>query len=302
MERIFTYTIPAEADGMDTAAFLLSRSYTRQILIGLKKDERGITVNGAHAGVRRILHTGDVLQTVFSEEASPGVRPVSLPCRILYEDEDLLLADKPADMPVHPSVNNHDNTLANALAWHYQQAGIPFTFRCITRLDRDTTGLVLLAKNRLAASILNRAHATIQKTYLAICQGRIPGAGVIDAPIARVQGSVIARCVDFARGDRALTRYSRLFYDPEKDLSLAHLIPDTGRTHQIRVHMRHIGHPLIGDFLYNPGNTALGRQALHCFGLDFVHPITRQKLHLSSPLPEDMRGCLAAVPAPFSGR
>ena len=179
------------------------------------------------------------------------------------------------------------------MLWYYTAQQIPYTFRCITRLDRDTTGVTLLAKHMLSASVLSKAmqQKQIQKEYLALCDGVTPEEGTIDAPICRTADSVIERCVDFENGDSAVTRFVQEWTNGQ--ISLVRLKPETGRTHQIRVHMKHIGHPLLGDFLYHPGNYSMNRQALHCASLTFTHPITGEKLTINAKLPDDMQQLLS---------
>ena len=191
-------------------------------------------------------------------------------------------------MPIHPSQGNYDNTLANAVAWYYQQKGETFIYRCINRLDRDTTGVLVLAKNALSAALLSKMmqQRQIHRTYLAVVEGTPPSSGIIDAPIGRVCDSTIERQVDFANGERAITHYQLLKGNGK--YSLIQLNLETGRTHQIRVHMKHIGHPLPGDFLYNPNYQDFQRQPLHSWKLEFHHPITAESLTFQASLPEDM--------------
>ena len=250
-------------------------------------------MNGLY--VRTPLQAGDLLKITLTEDTpSQNIVPVAMPLSIVYEDEDILLLNKPADMPVHPSVNNYDNTLANGAAWYYAQQGKPFVFRCINRLDRDTTGLLILAKNALSASILSAQmkKREIHRTYQAIVKGvPIPESGTIDAPIARKEGSAIERCVDFEKGERAVTHYRVL--DSRNDYSLVQLSLETGRTHQIRVHMGYLGHPLLGDYLYYPDFSRIKRVSLHSYALSFTHPMTGSPLTFRAPLPEDMADLFA---------
>ena len=223
------------------------------------------------------------------EEASEHIAPVPLPLTIVYEDEDLLVLDKPPDMPIHPSMGNYENTLANALAYYYEQQERPFIFRCINRLDRDTSGLLIVAKNAYSSVVLSAQmkERHIHREYLAVVQGLAPERGTIDAPIGRQPGSVIARCVDPVSGEPAITHYTRVAASPDGTYSLMRIHLDTGRTHQIRVHMGHIGHPLPGDFLYCPDYRHFGRQPLHSHRLSFTHPVTGEEMTFTSPLPED---------------
>lgn len=292
MERELLYLIDTKWSGQTIYDFIKALGFSHQILLELKRTHGGILKNGREAFPYQKLEAGDCLRLFLKEEPKEKIQPVKLPFGVVYEDEDVLVVEKPADMPVHPSLNNHNNTLANACMWYFQQKGEPFIFRCISRLDRDTTGLLLIAKNVFSASLLSMQmeRREIHRTYLAVVTGRLPENGVIDAPIARKEGSAIERCIDWQRGERAVTHYECLEY--QNGYSLARIWLETGRTHQIRVHMAHIGHPLPGDYLYNPGDAVISRQALHSSGLEFTHPITGEHLVFESPLPEDMRRVL----------
>lgn len=286
MNRVLTYEITAEQAGTKIGDFLRTAGYSRHVIIHLKKTENGILLNGEWAYVGQFLKEGDHLEIrIIESESSEQIVPAELPLDIVYEDEDLLIINKPADMPIHPSINNYDNTLANALMWYYQQKGETFVYRCINRLDRDTTGLLIVAKNMLSGGILSdmSKKREIHREYLAIAEGEVPQEGVIDAPIARKEESVIERCVDFEKGDRAVTHYWRLDY--RNGYSLVRLKLETGRTHQIRVHMKYIGYPLTGDYLYNPDYRILDHQALHSWKLAFRHPVTGAQMQFKADPP-----------------
>ncbi|SDG39990.1 RluA family pseudouridine synthase [Marvinbryantia formatexigens] len=286
MKRILNYQIEKEWEGESAAAFLRAKGFSRHILTHLKQTEGGICRNGSRIWLSERLHFGDVLTVTFLEErSSENIVPVPMKLDIVYEDEDLLVIDKPADMPVHPSIHNFDNTLANGLAYYYESRGEAFVYRCITRLDRDTTGLLLVAKNMLSGAFLAEMgkRREIHREYLAIVTGKTEAEGTVDAPIARVEGSVLERCVDFQRGERAVTHYRTLEY--RDGYSLVRLKLETGRTHQIRVHMKYIGHPLTGDFLYNPDYRLMDHQALHSHYLAFRHPITGERMEFTSQPP-----------------
>lgn len=290
MKRIFHYTISTEYNEQTLLSFLKHKNYSSQIITHLKRTENGILLNGEWGRVRDILHTGDMLIiNLIETESSENIIPTNLPLDIVYEDEDILIVNKPADMPIHPSQGNYDNTLANAVAYYYQQKGESFTYRCINRLDRDTTGLLIVAKHMYSASLLSEmvAKREIHREYLALATGEVPKSGTIVASIGRVDGSTIERHVDEAHGDYACTHYKRLIYN--NGYSLVSLKLETGRTHQIRVHMKHIGHPLPGDFLYNPDYSVIKRQALHSHRLFFKHPITGESLEFVADLPMDMK-------------
>lgn len=295
MNRIFEYTITPSDVPCTVGEYLKKKGYSRQIIIHLKKTEHGILQNGEWAYVRTPLVPGDVLKiTLLEESASEHILPVPMEPDIIYEDEDLLVVNKPFDMPVHPSIHNYDNTLANGMAYYFQQKGETFIFRCINRLDRDTTGLLILAKNALSASILSNDMKArkIHRTYQAVVSRiPVPASGTIDAPIARKEDSAIERCVDFEKGEPAVTHYRTL--ETKENLALVELSLETGRTHQIRVHMQHIGCPLLGDYLYHPDFTLINRVALHSYSLTFDHPITGKSMYFCAPLPKDMAGLLS---------
>lgn len=293
MKRIFTYIIPTDFEEKTLLSFLKSMGYSSQIITHLKRTENGILLNGIWGRVRDILHSGDLLTITLIETASSdNIVPVNLPLDIVYEDKDLMVINKSADTPIHPSQGNYENTLANAVAFYFSEKGESFTYRCINRLDRDTTGLLIIAKHMYSASLLSNMvqNRAIHREYLAIATGLVPEEGCIEVPIGRVDGSTIERQVDFENGEYACTYFKRKDY--QNGYSLVSLKLATGRTHQIRVHMKHIGHPLPGDFLYNPDYSVIQRQALHSHRLAFIHPITNQKMEFTAPIPEDMNSIL----------
>ena len=291
MNRTITYHISKSDSGLRIEQFLRRQGYSRQNLTELKKMHESILVNGVWLHLNEHLHTDDTLTIRIQEnECSEKIPPTELPLNIIYEDEDILVINKPAGMPIHPSQNNYYNSLANALAWYYEQQGKPFIFRCTNRLDRDTSGLTIIAKHMVSSSILSqmvREH-TISREYRAIVRGSVtPPCGTIDAPLSRKPGSIIERTVDFEHGERAVTHYQVL--EEKNGHSLVSLHLETGRTHQIRIHMKYLGFPLIGDYLYNPDMEFMSRQALHSYRMQFTHPITGEHMDFIAPLPEDMQ-------------
>lgn len=299
MERRLCFSVTAQDNGRKIEEFLRQKGYSHHVLTHLKRTDHGIVLNGEWAYSSTKLQPGDVLEIRIREEnSSDQIIPTPLPLAVVYEDEDLMIVNKPADMPIHPSINNHENTLANAVMYYFEQKGEPMVYRCVNRLDRDTSGLLILAKNMFSAAVLytQSANRQIHRTYLAIVEGKTPLSGTIDAPIAREQNSAIMRCVDFSVGERAVTHYRRLQYNEEKNASFLLVRLETGRTHQIRVHMKYIGHPLLGDFLYHPGATNLiQRQALHSCSLEFAHPITGKNLYFTASPPQDMQKVMAGL-------
>ena len=268
-----------------------------RMLTVLKQTENGITVNGEHVTVRRVLAQGDTLSLAIddtAERASHNVPPSNIPLDVLYEDAHVIAINKPPFMPTHPSHNHHDDTLANALAYSYAQDGVPFVFRPMGRLDRNTSGVVLAAKDKVASGMLTTAikAGEVQKTYLAIVTGELPVDGeihTIECGIRRMADSVIMRitCPESTDPSEAsVTDYEVL--DACNGLSLVRVKPRTGRTHQIRVHFAHIGHPLLGDDLYGTPDARIDRHALHALSLEFPLPFSEQRICVSAPVAQDM--------------
>lgn len=298
MKRILNYEITEEFSGYSILGFLKKNGYTHNVITHLKKTEHGIVLNDHWAYVTEKLNVKDqLLITIIEEELQTSIIPIFGNFEIIYEDEDILVINKPAGMPIHPSMGYHENTLANAVLYYFKESGNLVPFRCMNRLDRDTTGLTVIAKHMLAAGALNdqMKNRQVHRTYFAICEGKVNPSGTIDAPIARKDDSTVERCINYEHGEHAITHYTLISYDAIKDLSYVKLSLDTGRTHQIRVHMKYIGHPLIGDFLYNPNYAYIHRQALHAGELSFIHPITKEKMHFSSDLPIEMKCILAGI-------
>ena len=217
-----------------------------------------------------------------------GIIPAEMELSVLYEDEDILVLNKASNLPVHPSIGNYENTLANGVESYFRSRNLICPFRCINRLDRDTSGALILAKNALSAAILSAQmrNREIRRTYLAIVQGIAPKKGTVSAPIGRKDGSVMERQVDFDHGESAVTHFQRLAISDNYSLLELHL--ETGRTHQIRIHMGYIGHPLPADYLYNPVYDRFSRQPLHSYQLDFRHPLTGKQMCITAPVPGDL--------------
>lgn len=262
--------------------YLLDSGFSTSQIRTLKKIESGITVNGEPSTVGRLLKNGDILE-LKTEDASPTpVEPADIPLDILYEDDDILCVNKPKGLATHPH-GQHTKTLANAFVFRYPT----LVFRPVSRLDANTSGIVLVAKNRYASNLLASeiSCGSIKKTYIAILDG-IPTekTGTINAPIARKAGSTIEREVS-ENGKEAITDYSVLAVGGGHALVEAH--PQTGRTHQLRVHFAHIGCPIHGDGIYGRDADDCTGQCLHAERLSFTHPTTKKRIEVFAPPPQE---------------
>lgn len=220
-----------------------------------KIKNKYVFVNGEHAIYYKDLNVNDVIEVDFGYDDENYNNIVSNPdikFEIVYEDDWLLIVNKAANLPVHPSLNHYDISLSNGIRAYFDKIGLNKTVRLVNRIDKDTTGLVVIAKCEYIQECLIKQMSdnSFIKEYIAIARGLVDSSGVIDFPIARKDGSIIERCVDLVRGENAITNYVRLNYNPELDISLVKCRLLTGRTHQIRVHFAYIGHPLLGDSLY----------------------------------------------------
>lgn len=252
----------------------------------------GILVNGEERTVRTMLAAGDLVEVLLEEDEAGGAElvPFPMPIEILYEDEDVLAVVKPAGLVVHPSHGHYQDSLVNALAYYYQEQGLRVRLRPVGRLDRETSGIMVFAKNQVAADRLTRQKraGSFEKVYLAIVRGvPEPPSGVVSAPIGKMADTLMKMQVD-EQGAPSLTVYETL--RTFAGYALVRCIPRTGRTHQIRVHMAYIGHPLVGDQLYGLyEQEELSRAALHAASATFMQPFTGEKISLSCAMPEDMK-------------
>ena len=289
MSRRFNYVIRQDETGKTIKDYLKKKGFSHALLANLKKTDDGISVNGIRKYTDFTLTENDILSVNILEKSTVSrIIPTEIKLNVVYEDEDIIIADKQAGIPIHPSRNNNTKTLANAVANYLAERREDTVFHCINRLDKDTSGLTIIAKNMYAASLFSEMirNREITREYIAICEGIFTEKyGEIVAPITRKERSMI-RYVDHENGDNAITDYE--VKAEGKDASLVRLTLKTGRTHQIRVHMKYLGHPLIGDALYNPDNHQMNRQALHAQKLKFMHPLTGEMICISSTLPEDM--------------
>ncbi|MDE6260179.1 MAG: RluA family pseudouridine synthase [Oscillospiraceae bacterium] len=289
--RYLTLPITPELAGLEVNTLLRRRlGLSGTVLRRIKWLEDGITLDGVRVHVRVRVSEGQTLAVRLTDPVpSSGVVPAEGPLDIVYEDADLIVVNKAPGVLVHPGHGHFDDTLGNYLMWHYAQTGDESDFHPVHRLDRGTSGLVVVAKHAHAQERLkNQLHTgDFRRVYLAVCDGAPPEpTGIIDAPIGPVEGSLTAREVR-PDGRPARTHYQILRWWGPRTLVCLEL--ETGRTHQIRVHMAHIGCPLTGDFLYGTENRALiDRPALHSAYLELAHPITGERLVFSAPLPDDM--------------
>ena len=297
------YRIPISSDGL-TVLQIMRRELgiSRATLKHLKFKENGIMLNGAHVTVRGIVQAGDILSLAVEDEQTPEkLTPCNLCLGIAYENDDLVIPDKPADMPTHQSFGHYGDTVANALAFRYSEQGLPFVFRPVNRLDRNTSGLLLIARSRLSAAFLSEAmkDGKIKKKYVAILKGVLPTeigiTKTIDTYMRRTAESVIVRevCDEGEGGDRAITEYSVICKSDTHTMVCAS--PVTGRTHQLRVHFASLGCPIEGDDLYGAPSELIGRHALHSFLLTLPLPDGSGDLTVSAPIHEDMMSLAKAV-------
>ena len=290
MNRTLSYTISAEYHGFTIEKYLKSQGYSSANITAIKKMPNNVVVEDQWVHMNRKLSEGEVLTVNISEEeSSDKIPPVEMPLDIVYEDEDIVVINKPAGLSIHPSLNHYEDSLANGLAYYYQSQGKAFVFRCANRLDKNTSGLTVVAKHLVSGNILSTMvkNREFHRVYYAIVQGSVtPSSGTIDAPIGRKDETSIERHVDFDNGERAVTHYQVI--EEKNGHSLVSIHLETGRTHQIRVHFKYIGHPLIGDEIYNPDMAHMQRQALHSHKIGFRHPITGEEMEFVAPLPEDM--------------
>ena len=265
--------------------FLLSD----RLITKLKKYKK-IYLNGKETYTKQKVTSGDVVSFVLDfDEDNSNIVPSNIPLDIIYEDEYLLILNKPAEIAIHPSILHYDNSLSNGVKFYFDKIKLNKKIRIVNRLDRNTSGIVIFAKNEYIQECLIKQMKTkeLKKEYLAIVCGILENSsGTLNFPIARKEGSIIERCVN-PNGDPAITHYDVL--KTFNNLSLVHIVLETGRTHQIRVHFSYINHPVLGDTLYGNPSDLIARQALHSYKISFIHPITKENMTITAPLPSDMK-------------
>jgi 23S rRNA pseudouridine1911/1915/1917 synthase len=290
--QTLTYSIKTEEDGMTMKTYLRQRQKISKKLLVRMKQERSIFLNGTFTYLDHPLQVGDVITMVMPEEESENIIPENFPFDLVYEDQDIMIINKPSNLCVHPTLLHPNHTLANAVVYYWLQQGFSRKFRPVNRLDKNTSGLLIVAKNQFAhqqLSIIQNKHE-INRTYEAFVHGIIyQDKGTIEAPIARKAISLVEREVR-EDGQKALTQFEVL--ERFADVTYVRLKLETGRTHQIRVHMSHIGHPLLGDDLYGGSIELIPRQALHARYLAFPHPRSQHLLSFVADLPADLQSLM----------
>lgn len=288
MEQVISITITHIDENTSVYQFLKKQRLSSTFIRRMKREGR-VRLNRLPVRVDTKLQAGDILELVLPIETTDGLEPQRIPFSVLYEDAHMLVVDKPAGIAIHPTFNYSSGTLANGVVHYWQTKGKSYRFRAINRLDKDTSGIVLIAKHVYAYNRLSyqQEFKYMAKRYIAYVYGRLTKEqGTIDLPIGRKEGSIIEREVR-SDGQHAVTQYRVL--QQTDTISVVEIQLLTGRTHQIRVHMSHIGHPLLGDDLYGGQRNYISRQALHAHQLTFLHPITTMPMMIEAPLPSDMR-------------
>jgi len=284
------YTVNNLCTYTNVRQVLKNEFYLSNRLITKLKQNKLIYLNDKETYLDKSISDGDIIRCVIDlNESSENIIPIKMNLNIIYEDDYFLVLDKPYDTAVHPSILHYDNSLSNGVKYYFDSIDLNKKIRLVNRLDRDTTGIVIFAKNEYIQECLIKQMQSgmFYKEYLAILEGILKEKkGTIDAPIARKKDSIIERCIDKS-GAKSITHYEIL--SNKNNLSLVRFVLETGRTHQIRLHSKYIGHPILGDTLYGNKSNLILRQALHCHKISFIHPILKNKLELISAMPEDMQ-------------
>lgn len=279
-----------ETDRFDNVLHVLKEQLhlSDRLITRLKKANK-IYLNNLPTYSKKPVIVGDTVSVLIDfDEDNSNIVATEMPLDIIYEDEYLLVINKPAGIAIHPSILHYNDSLSNGVKFYFDKLGLKKKIRIVNRLDRNTSGLVIFAKNEYIQECLIRQMKTkeFKKEYLAIVEGILPNkSGTLNFPISRKEGSIIERCVD-PNGDKAITHYDVL--KTFNNLSLVHIVLETGRTHQIRVHFSYINHPVLGDTLYGHPSKLINRQALHSFKITFVHPVSKEVMTLEAPIPDDM--------------
>ena len=263
-------------------------SMSDRLLLKLKKLDK-IYLNGNVTSVNHPVLENNLIECYLDyEEDNSNIVPTEMPLNIIYEDEAYIVVNKPAGIPVHPSMDHYTDSLSNGIAFYFNQIGLKKKIRPVNRLDKDTSGIVIFAKNEYIQECLVRQMKSKEfiKKYIAVVNGNLDNLeGTINAPIVRKEGSIIERCVS-ETGDIAITHYKVL--KRKTDFDIVECILETGRTHQIRVHFAYLGHSLLSDTLYGTSSSLINRQALHAYKVVFPHPLSKKKVKYIATVPEDL--------------
>lgn len=286
--RTLKFTVTPDNDNITVRCFVRNvLGFSARMLTKQKQVDGGILINGCPAKSINVLHSGDVLSFAIADEFA-DYQPSAVPINILYESDDHLVVDKPPNMPIHPSPGHDTDSLLNACAYYFQQTGQSCLFRPLYRLDKDTSGVLVLGKHRVAVSSVKA-----EKRYFAVCQGKLSGCGTVDVPIGLSPDSKIVR--ECGHGDSAVTHWRAIASTNGHTLISVNL--ETGRTHQIRAHMSHIGFPLAGDDLYGGALDTISRQALHCGWVKISCPVLSLDEQIFSEFPSDIRRAFPWLPS-----
>lgn len=294
MQNKITHKIKSEQAGIKVANFMkfelnMSTRLTRKLVLG-----GYVTVNGKKAKNSTELKEGDIIDIILETQDTQDIEPEDIPLDIVYEDLDLLIVNKPPFMVVHPTKGHPNGTLANAVMCYFRKTNQNCIVRLINRLDRDTSGLVVIAKSQFAHQAMAKKmdSNSIEKYYIAVVEGKMTGSGTIDLPIDRPSPDSIKREV-MDSGQKAVTHYKVISSSAE--MSKVLILLETGRTHQIRVHLSHIGHPIIGDTLYGKASEKINRQSLHAYKLKFRELRNDREIEVVADIPEDMKNLMENI-------
>lgn len=263
-----------------------------RLCLKLKKSKK-ILLNGLPTYIDKEISDGDEIRVLIDfEEDNSNIPSTKMDLNILYEDDYLLIINKPAGIPVHPSILHYEDSLSSGVKYYFDKINLHKKIRPVNRLDNNTTGIVIFAKNEYVHDLLSRQmqNKEFKKEYIAICEGHLENkSGTINVPITRKENSIIERCIN-PDGDIAITHYKVIKEFIKNDIKMSELLInlETGRTHQIRVHLSYIGHPIVGDTLYGKESLLISRQALHAYKVYFKHPITNENMEITAEIPKDI--------------
>ena len=287
MPEQLKFSVEEKHDNMQAKRYLKQvHGLSTRLITRLKNTPDGILMDGKLLRAVDFVKAGAVITVNLPDEQSEYIEPVEGKLEILYEDSFILAVNKPPFMPVHPVKQHQTDTLANVVVYYARQRGESYVFRAHNRLDRDTSGIVLIAKDKFT---INKLKNGVKKTYTALVHGKIEHGGTIAKPIGLLDDSKMVRHV-LSEGTPAITHYAPIAFNEQATLLKLQL--ETGKTHQIRCHMSSMGHPLVGDDLYGGKRDFINRQALHCGTVEFTHPVTSEIITVTAPLPNDIENAV----------